>query len=199
MDDEERSEWRRGQIMAAASRVFAAQGYHRTTVRQIAQAAGLADGTIYLYFKSKQDLLVALLGQLGRVNERATDFAQLASTDARAFTAAYTRRRFAELREWRQLFAAVFPEVLADASLRAAFLAQSAPAYAAADAELARREDEGELGAVDPRLLARVTSATVLGLLVLDVLGEPVVTARWEELPDVLTTLWFDGLQQERK
>jgi TetR/AcrR family transcriptional regulator, fatty acid metabolism regulator protein len=45
------------QILDAAVKVFARQGFHQSTVAQIAKAAGVADGTIYLYFKSKDDIL----------------------------------------------------------------------------------------------------------------------------------------------
>jgi len=38
--------------------VFARQGYYQSTVSQIAKEAGVADGTIYLYFKNKDDILV---------------------------------------------------------------------------------------------------------------------------------------------
>jgi TetR/AcrR family fatty acid metabolism transcriptional regulator len=38
--------------------VFAEQGFFQSTVSQIAKAAGVADGTIYLYFKNKNDILV---------------------------------------------------------------------------------------------------------------------------------------------
>jgi TetR/AcrR family transcriptional regulator, fatty acid metabolism regulator protein len=44
-------------ILDAAVKVFARQGFHQSTVAQIAKAAGVADGTIYLYFKSKDDIL----------------------------------------------------------------------------------------------------------------------------------------------
>lgn len=39
-------------------RVFARQGFYQSTVAQVAKEAGVADGTIYLYFKSKDDILV---------------------------------------------------------------------------------------------------------------------------------------------
>jgi TetR/AcrR family fatty acid metabolism transcriptional regulator len=45
------------QILDAAIMVFARQGFHQSTVAQVAKAAGVADGTIYLYFKSKDDIL----------------------------------------------------------------------------------------------------------------------------------------------
>jgi TetR/AcrR family fatty acid metabolism transcriptional regulator len=45
-------------ILEAAVKVFARQGFRQSTVAQIAKEAGVADGTIYLYFKNKDDILV---------------------------------------------------------------------------------------------------------------------------------------------
>jgi TetR/AcrR family fatty acid metabolism transcriptional regulator len=45
-------------ILEAAVKVFARQGFRQSTVSQIAREAGVADGTIYLYFKNKDDILV---------------------------------------------------------------------------------------------------------------------------------------------
>lgn len=50
-------DFRRGQILAAARRVFARHGLDGATVDHIARAARLAKGTIYLYFKSKDEIL----------------------------------------------------------------------------------------------------------------------------------------------
>jgi TetR/AcrR family transcriptional regulator, fatty acid metabolism regulator protein len=46
------------QILSAAIKVFAERGFSQSTISQIAQEAGVADGTIYLYFKNKDDILV---------------------------------------------------------------------------------------------------------------------------------------------
>jgi TetR/AcrR family fatty acid metabolism transcriptional regulator len=51
---------KRERILEAAVKVFAAEGFYNAKVAQIAQEAGVADGTIYLYFKSKDDLLISL-------------------------------------------------------------------------------------------------------------------------------------------
>ncbi len=51
---------KRDRILDAAVRVFAKKGFHATRVSEVARAAGVADGTIYLYFKSKDELLVSL-------------------------------------------------------------------------------------------------------------------------------------------
>ena len=47
-------------ILNAAVKVFARQGYYQSTISQIAKEAGVADGTIYLYFVNKDDILVQI-------------------------------------------------------------------------------------------------------------------------------------------
>jgi len=49
-----------GQILQAAVRVFAEHGYHGSSMAAVAREAGVATGTIYLYFERKQDLLITL-------------------------------------------------------------------------------------------------------------------------------------------
>ena len=48
-------------ILTAAGTVFAKFGFHKSTIAQIAAEAGVADGTIYLYFKNKEDILYQFL------------------------------------------------------------------------------------------------------------------------------------------
>src|SRR5438477_10149566 len=51
---------KRERILEAAVRVFAEKGFYNAKVSEVARVAGVADGTIYLYFKSKDDLLISL-------------------------------------------------------------------------------------------------------------------------------------------
>jgi TetR/AcrR family transcriptional regulator, fatty acid metabolism regulator protein len=55
MDDNKKE-----QIRKAALAVFSRQGFHETTVEQIAQEAGIAKGTIYLYYTSKEEILISI-------------------------------------------------------------------------------------------------------------------------------------------
>ncbi|MER2071336.1 MAG: TetR/AcrR family transcriptional regulator, partial [Psychrobacillus sp.] len=48
------------QIIDAAIIVIAENGYHQSQVSKIAKQAGVADGTIYLYFKNKEDILISV-------------------------------------------------------------------------------------------------------------------------------------------
>jgi len=51
---------KRRRILEAALGVFAQKGYFQARVSDIASAAGVADGTIYLYFRNKEDVIVSL-------------------------------------------------------------------------------------------------------------------------------------------
>lgn len=51
---------KRERILKAAIEVFAKNGFYATRVSEIAKAAGVADGTIYLYFKNKDDVLITI-------------------------------------------------------------------------------------------------------------------------------------------
>jgi TetR/AcrR family transcriptional regulator, fatty acid metabolism regulator protein len=55
---------KRARILRSAVRVFARKGYFAARVSDIAQQAAIADGTIYLYFKSKEDILVSLFDEV---------------------------------------------------------------------------------------------------------------------------------------
>jgi AcrR family transcriptional regulator len=56
------SEWRHSEVLQAARGVFARLGYTASSVDDIAKEAGMAKGTIYLYFKSKEEIFAAVLG-----------------------------------------------------------------------------------------------------------------------------------------
>jgi len=65
---------KRDRILDAAERVFAQRGFFAAKVADIAREAGVADGTIYLYFKNKDDLLISLFeSRMERVNQILAD------------------------------------------------------------------------------------------------------------------------------
>jgi TetR/AcrR family transcriptional regulator, fatty acid metabolism regulator protein len=65
---------KRERILDAAERVFAQHGFFAARVSEIAREAGVADGTIYLYFKSKDDLLISLFeSRMERFNQLLAD------------------------------------------------------------------------------------------------------------------------------
>jgi TetR/AcrR family fatty acid metabolism transcriptional regulator len=59
-----RTDDKRKRILQAAVKVFARRGYFGARVSEIAKRAGVADGTIYLYFRNKEDILVRLFDEV---------------------------------------------------------------------------------------------------------------------------------------
>ena len=57
---------KRDAILRAATDVFAERGYFNAQVADVARAAGVAAGTVYLYFRSKDDLLVSIFDRTMR-------------------------------------------------------------------------------------------------------------------------------------
>jgi AcrR family transcriptional regulator len=61
VEDPDLVEKRRAQIVAAATDLFAEQGFHRTTIKDIAKRAGFSSGLVYLYVREKEDVLLLVL------------------------------------------------------------------------------------------------------------------------------------------
>ena len=58
-------------ILNAAVKVIGQAGYHNAPISKIAREAGVADGTVYLYFKNKEDILISILREtIGTIVER---------------------------------------------------------------------------------------------------------------------------------
>jgi AcrR family transcriptional regulator len=55
----------RSKLLAAAEKVFGEQGYERASIVDITRAAGVAQGTFYVYFPGKKDVFVELVNELG--------------------------------------------------------------------------------------------------------------------------------------
>ncbi|HEY5492260.1 MAG TPA: TetR/AcrR family transcriptional regulator [Gemmatimonadaceae bacterium] len=108
---------RPGEILDAALRVFAARGYSATRLEDVAAAAGVTKGTIYYYFKNKEDILDRLVAS--RNQEVFADLKTLMGSitgPASSKLRLLMRKGFGEpTDESRQLLHVVFLELHADA------------------------------------------------------------------------------------
>jgi AcrR family transcriptional regulator len=186
---------RRTQILDAATRVFADKGFNRATIRDVAQAAGVADGTIYNYFANKTDLLFGLLDRLNDTERRPASLAQAAEASVPAFFRAYLRERVEALWSNAELFRAVLPELLANPELRARYYDEViAPTMALGEDAFRELIAHGMIRELDLKLTTRMLAGSVLGLMVLQLLGDETLAARWQEIPDTLADLLLSGL-----
>lgn len=192
---------RRTQILDAATGVFAERGFHRSTIRDVARAAGVADGTIYNYFENKEALLLAILARMNESDQRDADLAKIGEMGPRDFFRHYFAQRFAVLtQDGMRVFRLLLSEVLVNPELRARYVAQVvAPTFALAEHHLGAAAGVDALADMDLPMTIRVLAATFIGLLVLRVLEDPLLETRWDDLPDLLTTLFLDGLLPETR
>jgi AcrR family transcriptional regulator len=190
---------RRTQILDAATRVFASKGFNRATIRDVAQDAGVADGTIYNYFANKTDLLFGLLDRLNDTERRPASLAQATEApfgDAfRDYFRAYVRERVEALWSNADLFRAVLPELLANPALRARYHDEViAPTMALGEGAFRALAANGMVRDLDLPLSVRLVAGSVLGLMVLQLLGDETLAARWREIPDAISDLLLPGL-----
>jgi AcrR family transcriptional regulator len=76
------SEERKDQIMNAAEEVFSQKGFSDARMDDIAEETGLSKGTLYLYYKSKDNLILAILDRIFQREFKAFETLDLASTGA---------------------------------------------------------------------------------------------------------------------
>ncbi len=191
---------RRNQILDAATRVFAEKGFHRATIKDIAQTAGIADGTIYIYFSSKTKILLGILTRLNESTEREQQFTLGSEQDMRTFFLTYIRQRMSLLWPNAEVFRAVLPEMLVNADLRDPYYQQVLiPTFKIAEHYFQLQSTTGQMRQIDIPLAVRTLAATVIGLLTIQLLGDETIAKRWEELPEVLTTVLIDGLKSSTR
>lgn len=193
---------RRSQILDAATQVFADKGFHGATIREVARTAQLADGTIYLYFKNKSDLLLGILNRLNESERRASDLAQslTGDVDVRSFFTSYVRHRMEVLDKNLRAFQAVLSDILTNPELRERYLREVIePSFRVAEPVIAQWIARGAMRPVNVALALRAVPSLFLGMLILRMLGDATVEQKWAELPEFLTSLLFDGLQQEQR
>jgi AcrR family transcriptional regulator len=188
-------EARRAQIIDAAARVFAEKGFHRATTREIASAAGVSEGTIYNYFDSKADLLIGIMARLAELEQLDVELTQALQSDVKDFMIAISRHRLARIQRGQELLQAVLPEVLVDPELRQRFYRQYVLRIATLMEQYVQARIElGHVRPVDVPLTVRVLQGAFIGLLILRMLGDEPLQSRWDDVPEVLGTLVFDGL-----
>jgi AcrR family transcriptional regulator len=105
---ERRRERTRRELLAAATRVLAAKGFHQTKVKDIAAAADVGVGTFYLHFPDKETLFDAVVEDTVRRLKTTVDTARARGKDARERIVAANVAFFRFARDNREVFKIVF-------------------------------------------------------------------------------------------
>lgn len=187
---------RRGQILDAATKVFAAKGFHPTTIKDIAREAGIADGTLYLYFENKTALLLGIFDRMRDSVQPDEADLNLAGMDFRGFMTAYFRYPLMALKgDNFALFRIVVSEMMVNNDLRELYFQRILePALVGGEQLLQMWAARRAVKPIDMRLATRAVSAIILGLIIEHIMGDTTLESRWEALPAFLADLFIDGI-----
>jgi AcrR family transcriptional regulator len=190
---------REERILDSAAAVFARKGFHQATIREIAEAADVADGTIYNYFDNKQELLVAIMGRIAELEQMPDEMAQALQGDVREFLVEAFRDRLDRIAQGEEMLKAVIPEVFVNQELRDCFYGQYVlrisgllEGYVEAQAEL------GRIRPVETGLAVRLVQGMFIGILFLRILGDAPLRDAWEDVPETFAALVYDGLSLQK-
>lgn len=186
---------RRQAILKAAMKVFARRGYAAATIRRIAREAHIAQGTIYLYFPSKRDILLGLYRSM--ILESFEEIlAQPDTGNAESFLTSIIVVRLRRARENAQAVRFAFTELPLHQELREKFYREIAlEQLQRLQGFLKDRIAKGEFRPVRAEIAARA----FLGMYVIFTLAENVFGDRKvgrltpEEIADELVGLFLHG------
>jgi AcrR family transcriptional regulator len=188
-------EARRNQILDAAASIFATKGFHNATTKEIATAAGVSEGTIYNYFENKFDLLIGIMSRLAQVEQLPGELADALQGDVRDFFVAAFQHRLGRIVQGEEMLQAILPQVFVQPDLRQQFYQQYVLRIATILEQYVQAQvDLGHIHAVNVPLTVRVLQGMFVGLLVMRILGDQALCQGWDQVPELLASLLFDGL-----
>ncbi len=193
---------RKKEILEAAARVFARKGFHKATMKEIAQEAGIAPGTIYLYFRNKQDLLVSLprlvaepvADEIGKLGDE-----WLFSEEA---LKKVVKRQMERVLKHIDLFRVLFSSLPAlDDATQAEYLRRS-PFFLAKEieAQIRRGIELGILRPVNPAIAARLFTGMFFSVILAQELlpGREVAPLDYDDVADEAVSIFLHGVLAHR-
>ncbi len=155
-------------ILDAAIRVFAQRGFHKATMDDVAQEAELGKGTLYYYFKSKEEILQKLLedntrnffNQITQAIEPEMDFIKMVRKVLLFYASYFT--------EHRMFFNIYFPFESGQIQLKSTELAEFKQTYLEFRKPLEdrffRKMQEESFGIIDPQNFWRILGGVIMGI-----------------------------------
>lgn len=178
---------------------FAEKGYDRTPVKEIAERAGIAPGTIYIYFDGKRDILLSIADRIISQAWSETQ-AQLASLDSEAYIAAVLQNIFDFVRENQAFLQALTPEIWTDDELQDRFLSDIlAPLFKAGAGYLQERIVAGQARPCEVEVVIPAIAGSLIMVPLFHTLAPEqfLVGFSEDDLVEELTQLYIEGLKPD--
>ena len=165
---ERRAAARRTLILEAAARLFAEKGFHRTTTKDIAEAADVSEGTLYNYFENKDEMLMGIMTLLVDAQHMNILLSDGLPVDARHFLRAMLQNRREMVEQSGEMMQAVLSEILVNPDLRQRYYQELAqPAIGLPTGHLQARSLMGQIRTVVSSVYGRLVFVLRMGFLFL--------------------------------
>ncbi|MEM8810122.1 MAG: TetR/AcrR family transcriptional regulator [Cyanobacteria bacterium P01_G01_bin.38] len=183
-------------ILKAAQRLFARQGYGGTTTRDLAQAAGVAEGTLFRHFENKKAILieVATQGWVELLTDLLTELSEMASYKA---VAQVMRRRMLNLAANTDMLRVCFMEAQFHPELRERVQTEVILKMTdVAEAFFETAMERGTYRKMNPRVVARIFLGmfTVAGFSQTTLADEANSPEDMKELAETLADIFLNGV-----
>jgi len=193
---------RRGQILKAAREIFTQKGYAAATIPEIAKAAGVATGTIYLYYPSKRELFVAVIKNLIITTPLLNLINKIPKGDTAIVVKHILKDRFDLIKN--PVFSrmpSLMGEVLRDPELKDLWLKEFLqPFLGRIETGYRMMSAAGKFRRLEPAVAVRAVGGMILGFLILRVMegdASPLNRVEQEKIADDIVNLLLHGLLKE--
>jgi AcrR family transcriptional regulator len=188
---------KRAAILKAAMSLFAKNGYEKTSTKSIAAAAGVAEGTIYVYFESKRHILLSFLEEkvLHSLLDKVADLK--GKTDEEMISAILLDR----IHLWDEhgdLLKVVLSQALYDKELAKGFVERvTSPACEVLTTLIMERIADGRFMDINPSVAVRALAGQFIFVGISRHLGVQMDMSS-EEFASEYTKLFLNGIRKER-
>jgi AcrR family transcriptional regulator len=186
----------RDRILKAALRLFAQKGYDGTTTRELAEAAGVAEGTLFRYFSNKKAILVevATQGWIEILTDLLTELSEMGSYKA---VAQVMRRRMLHLHKNADMLRVCFMEAQFHPDLRDRIQAEVIDKMTdVAEVFFQSAMDQGIYRRMNPKTVARVFLGmfAVAGFSQSTIMEPGAAAIEMQEMAEGLAEIFLNGV-----
>ncbi len=179
---------RRNLILDAAIEVIAEKGFQRTTIKEIAKKAEVADGTIYNYFKNKDALFMSIIDRL--IEAEVDELAEAAEEQPKPsdFVGQFIQNRMDDVEQNLSVLKAILPETMSNSELGQSVYEQIyGPAFQIGEAYFRQLVENDEIESIDPVIAGRLFASVPMGIMLFRLMGDEHVAENWSAYSEAVS------------
>ncbi|MBN1536230.1 MAG: TetR/AcrR family transcriptional regulator [Anaerolineales bacterium] len=195
---ERRASMMRQQIIQAAAPLFAQKGFHKTTTKDIALAADVSEGSLYNYFKNKEDILLGIIEDVAQEEVEKMRLVESLSEAPSDYLFSRFMHQQEKVARLNPMILAIISELVSNPNVRRRYKSLFlSPIMELLADHLQARIDLGQIQNYPPKYLSRILISLTVGIYFFQMLEDDIVIKEWEEFSRTTVDVLFEGLKAE--